>query len=159
MYRYGEIRVEEFFQDLLDENHNAFFQRTLTFARTIRISPSGELIAFVDHESHLWVSSIGKFSPTRIGTADGLILNWSPTRDVLVFSEIRDGDDIACVRMWSGDGTKHSQSRIVGDFPVWIGTALAFCRNNKEVWKYEFSSGKEVKIFETNGHRGATLAE
>lgn len=31
MYRYGEIRVEDFFEDLTDEKQNAYFRRTLSF--------------------------------------------------------------------------------------------------------------------------------
>ena len=31
MYRYGDIRVEEFFEDLLDDDKNAYFRRTFTF--------------------------------------------------------------------------------------------------------------------------------
>lgn len=36
LYRYGEIAVEDFFKDLLDEAGKAFFRRTLTFAAPTR---------------------------------------------------------------------------------------------------------------------------
>lgn len=54
-YDYGEISVEDFFQDLLDEEGNAYFSRTMTFA-----APSAQASFFFRVASGKEIIAVGK---------------------------------------------------------------------------------------------------
>ncbi|MDA0837011.1 MAG: hypothetical protein O2857_04440 [Planctomycetota bacterium] len=55
MYRYGEVAVEDFFEDLLDDEGKAFFRRTMTFA-----APAGQEKFFFRIASGKEITEAGK---------------------------------------------------------------------------------------------------
>lgn len=85
MYRYGDIRVEDFFEDRLDREKKAFFRRTLTFDTP---GPQQEFFFRVGSAGQITKSAANAFSLDRLkilikGNDRGLIRPGEP-KELLV---------------------------------------------------------------------------
>lgn len=104
MYRYGEIRAEEYFQDVLDEDGNAFFRRTFTFdsskapeqfyfraATAKRIAQQKENAARSDAERKRTTFTADRLHVTILGSHEGIVRDGEP-QELLIPLELPRGE-------------------------------------------------------------------